>query len=932
MTRRGKSAALAAAAVAACPSLALFAARPEGIDVSEFQGTVDWNTVHTTGGKDFVFIRATRGGTTGVGSNGGLNGTGACRYDDPRFSGNIAGAKAAGMLAGTYHFARADRYDPADPTGLTGNFSSPEDEARHFLEIAGAYMKPGYLRPVLDLESGNNNTNAAQLSDWVVRFMNTIVANKGVTPLIYVNTNFAFNEVNSSVAVYDLWLARPSASSDSQNGDPVTPIGFAHPYGVWGNGTPKPWKFWQYSQSGSCPGISGAVDLDVVHEEVTPLASFKVPGFIWTGSISPSYGDGLNWDSGMIPAANNDVLFDTPIVGQGAGMITMGPADQAQSIYFADNYTLRGGTSTSLFLAAGRIDVDTGKTAIVSTVLAGTNGFRKVGNGTLVIDVDSTMTGTRTIAGGVVSIDNQSRLGSAVSSLVIDGGTLRTTNPTTGLSIVNANVGLFIGVDGGTVECVNAGVANIYQGTITAIGGTTINGGSGTLVKIGAGELRYQNAGTANSTFRKLIVRGGLFRLGNVPGNNFETGFGAVPTSFLADAITLDGGAIGSSYPLTVNVNRGITLGAAGGTLDATAASLNVPGIISGSTSLLVKGSVTLSGSNTYSGDTVIGNGTNATTLFISNPANLGDPANHIVFNLGTLRTQGAMNLGRDIIVTAGGGTIDTSTFSVTAGNIDGTGNFTRTTTPVSPNTLTVNHVRLGGGTLTVTAGTLRIAAGLGLDGVSRVGTLTIAANGKLDLNDNKVITTTPVGTLSGNTYTGVTGMVQTGRSGGTWTGATGIITSQTSATMSSLTGIGVATVAQAKGIAATQTAQWSGQTVTGSDTLVMYTYGGDANLDGKLNVDDYGRIDSNIGLGTAGWYNGDFNYDGKVNVDDYGILDSNVAVQGPPFPTASRGQLPVSGEAAATAVPEPVAGTIALLGLTRMLRMRRRSLTIPPD
>jgi hypothetical protein len=48
-----------------------------------------------------------------------------------------------------------------------------------------------------------------------------------------------------------------------------------------------------------------------------------------------------------------------------------------------------------------------------------------------------------------------------------------------------------------------------------------------------------------------------------------------------------------------------------------------------------------------------------------------------------------------------------------------------------------------------------------------------------------------------------------------------------------------------------------------------MYTYGGDANLDGKITVDDYGRIDFNVGLGTAGWYNGDFNYDGKITVDD---------------------------------------------------------------
>src|SRR5207247_10540671 len=107
---------------------------------------------------------------------------------------------------------------------------------------------------------------------------------------------------------------------------------------------------------------------------------------------------------------------------------------------------------------------------------------------------------------------------------------------------------------------------------------------------------------------------------------------------------------------------------------------------------------------------------------------------------------------------------------------------------------------------------------------------------------------------------------------------------------------------AQVKGIAAGATAVVAGQTVTGMDSLVMYTYGGDANLDGKINVDDYGHIDSSIPIGIAGWFNGDFNYDGKINVDDYGIIDFNIGIQGPPFSTTSGG--PAS--AGPSSVPEP--------------------------
>src|SRR5207248_906363 len=154
----------------------------------------------------------------------------------------------------------------------------------------------------------------------------------------------------------------------------------------------------------------------------------------------------------------------------------------------------------------------------------------------------------------------------------------------------------------------------------------------------------------------------------------------------------------------------------------------------------------------------------------------------------------------------------------------------------------------------------------------------------RLDLNDNHLITTSPVGnTIGGGAYDGVSGLIQSGRNGGGW-GGSGVVTTQSNATSSNFTGIGVATGSQVKGIAAGATSVWAGQTVTGSDTLVMYTYGGDANLDGKINVDDYGHIDSSIPIGLTGWINGDFNYDGKINVDDYGIIDFNIGIQGAPF------------------------------------------------
>src|SRR5439155_24399794 len=158
-----------------------------------------------------------------------------------------------------------------------------------------------------------------------------------------------------------------------------------------------------------------------------------------------------------------------------------------------------------------------------------------------------------------------------------------------------------------------------------------------------------------------------------------------------------------------------------------------------------------------------------------------------------------------------------------------------------------------------VTGGTLQPAENGGAGGVSVVNS-TAAATAILDITNNHLIDhTIPIGnTIGGGAYDGLTGLIQTGRGGGGgvapfWDGATGIITSQSSATGGSFTYIGIATEQQVKNLANPgDTAVWAGQTVTGTDSLIMYTYGGDANLDGKINVDDYGKIDFNVGLGVA--------------------------------------------------------------------------------
>ena len=128
---------------------------------------------------------------------------------------------------------------------------------------------------------------------------------------------------------------------------------------------------------------------------------------------------------------------------------------------------------------------------------------------------------------------------------------------------------LDIGAGGGTVSYTGAAGSNsIYAGTIR---------GPGTLFKVGTGEFRYQGTGLPNTTFSKLVVKEGLYRLGSASSVADERGFGAVPASFTADAITLDGGAIGTSFGATLHANRGITLGSGGGTINVSAGALTIP-------------------------------------------------------------------------------------------------------------------------------------------------------------------------------------------------------------------------------------------------------------------------------------------------------------------------------------------------------------------
>jgi GH25 family lysozyme M1 (1,4-beta-N-acetylmuramidase) len=194
----------------------------EGIDVSHWQNTIDWVKV-AGAGKKFAFIKATE----------------STDFLDNMYATNRAQAKANGIRVGAYHFARPGT-----------NANDAVNEANWFIKNAGPVS--GELLPVLDLEVTGGLTDA-QLEAWTKAFMDRVYTLTGVRGAIYVSPSFWSNNVGNSpkiaAAGYKvLWVAHWTTGSA-----PTTPGN------NWnGNG----WTFWQYTSSGTVPGISGRVDLN----------------------------------------------------------------------------------------------------------------------------------------------------------------------------------------------------------------------------------------------------------------------------------------------------------------------------------------------------------------------------------------------------------------------------------------------------------------------------------------------------------------------------------------------------------------------------------------------------------------------------------------------------------------------------------------------
>ena len=162
---------------------------------------------------------------------------------------------------------------------------------------------------------------------------------------------------------------------------------------------------------------------------------------------------------------------------------------------------------------------------------------------------------------------------------------------------------------------------------------------------------------------------------------------------------------------------------------------------------------------------------------------------------------------------------------------------------------------------------------------------------------------------------------IRSARANGAWTGK-GLTSSAAAADPRDITTIGYALNNNGQEIIEPLYEFFGGQPAELNDFLVRYTYNGDANLDGKVDISDYFNIDLGRAARETGWINGDFDHSGGVpDAADYMLIDRAFLSQGAPLSAGAGVALP--GVSAST-VPEPRAAVAALIAVAGLLRRRR--------
>jgi autotransporter-associated beta strand protein len=495
----------------------------------------------------------------------------------------------------------------------------------------------------------------------------------------------------------------------------------------------------------------------------------------WNSTSSQWYRTGINNDSATATNGAHSAVANAVFSGTAGTVMLAEPITINALTFKTSGYNIAGSTLT---LTSSFIAVDSGVSAAISSELAGSVGLTKTGSGTLNLAGPNSYSGGTIINSGVLGIASSSfaaePLSPATDININNGSTLRFNAGGITLS-VNRNVSL--GTGGGVFDTGgnDAAVAGAISGT------TLAKTGAGTLVVSGT---NIYSGGT--------IVNGGALQISS------DANLGAAPASFTAGNVTLNGGTLKFGANFDLSNNRGITLGAGGGTIDTqdftNPSGYTQPDGIRGNGNLTKIGSGTFFMNPTpsnqlnhnWKGNLILKEGTWKITERGGLPYNTNDdfvyrPA-QVTFDGGTLQiasTISVSSLQRGITIAAGGGTFDTQIFSFTWGgpvigsvasavwNKKGTGQLTLNTSSVGPSNYAGNFnisegtvVFGNGGTVTIGSisggGNLTLSAAIVTGGNNQSTSFSglVSGSGSLTKTGSGVLT---LARSAGNSYSGLT-------------------------------------------------------------------------------------------------------------------------------------------------------------------------------
>jgi autotransporter-associated beta strand protein len=576
-----------------------------------------WNNAFSDADGDgvaykFAFVRALFGNNTAA---------------DTQFYTNISRATTAGLLTGSYHFVTPDTTD-----GVT--------EANKYISAAGMYMKPGYLLPVLDLESGNGQSTAA-LTQWSLDYINTLHNTVGIYPIVYVNSSYANDEVTAALAFTNTlttpktgpltyqWIARPGSASLATGQPPPALPTYPNPYGVWDpnfttrsasvDPAVKPWAFWQ--NGGGAPN-GFTVDFNAANGNIEFVKDFLVPA-LWTSSGSGEWTTIANWNSNNPgggtastgPASRLPNSLDWVKLQKGTSTVTLSSGAQSvRKFYTQQPVNITGGSLSISYLpgSGGQFNLPSEFNAVVTlsgpasysahtTQVDGGGGRFNINGGTVTfrnINLASHATNSgKIVMGGNVTF-TPSTLGGAGTAVIQSMGSLaqagsidlgsatRTFTITDGAPAVDVSILAAITGSGGLTKA-GAGTLQL-SGADSYTGGTTITAGSlilsGAAAKLGTGDVTLvASAGGSElqilSGVANAIANTATLSLSNGPGSGLSD-FGA--QALVANQSTVNLGA-GINEVINMLVLNGVAQGAGTYGSSASGASFKNDSFFSGS-------------------------------------------------------------------------------------------------------------------------------------------------------------------------------------------------------------------------------------------------------------------------------------------------------------------------------------------------------------